>query len=120
MPNHRLDERPLSGSLAGSLNDRVWGAKWSLKKLRLDFTGGIGTCRAMADNPRSEFAELIAHLCLEAGRIMEDVSTTMAMRLPETTDGIDARITRVRQAGEDIATLAMAAEVLARRALAGT
>jgi hypothetical protein len=72
----------------------------------------------MADDPRSEFAELIARLCLEAGRIMEDESPTLAMRLPGTDDGIAARLTAVRQAGEDITSLALAAEVLARRATA--
>lgn len=69
----------------------------------------------MADDLRLEFAELIARLCLEAGRILEDVSPAMAMTLPETPDGIAARITAARQAGEDIASLALAAEVLARR-----
>lgn len=65
----------------------------------------------------AEQADLIAQLCLKAGRIMEDQSPNLALVLPETTEGIALRIAAVRRAGEDIAALAAAAEVIARRAI---
>jgi hypothetical protein len=60
--------------------------------------------------------QLIAALCLAAGQIMEDASVTCAQVLPDQGSRRSARIRRLRQAGEDIAALLAAAEVLDRRA----
>ena len=89
------------------------------EKLRLDFVGVVGTCPDMVDDSHSEFAVLVQRLCLEAGRIMEDESPTLAMSLPRSGDGIAARMACIRKAGEDIAALIGAAEVIARRAGTG-
>ena len=62
-----------------------------------------------------ECLNVIAGLCLEAGRIMENGSPELALTLPESTKRIAQRLTAARQAGEDIAALAAAAQVLLRR-----
>lgn len=46
---------------------------------------------------------------------MEDQSPALAMQLPSNVEDIAARLECLRKAGEDIATLATAAEVLFRR-----
>ena len=66
-------------------------------------------------DPNREHLDLIASLCLEAGRIMEDESPALALRLPGSTTLTAERVERARQAGEDIAALAAAAQVLLRR-----
>lgn len=63
--------------------------------------------------------ELLSQLCLEAGRIMEDASPELALRLPTNSRAIQDRLHRARSAGDDIATLIAAAEVLHRRYLEG-
>ena len=60
--------------------------------------------------------ELISGLCLEAGRIMENESPALALTLPMEAKQIADRLAAVHQAGEDIVSLAIAAEVLLRRA----
>ncbi|MDP3676490.1 MAG: hypothetical protein Q8R44_15560 [Novosphingobium sp.] len=69
----------------------------------------------MQPDPLHQHHELIASLCLEAGRIMEDESPALALTLPGSTTGIAVQLATARQAGEDIATLAAAAQVLLRR-----
>ena len=63
----------------------------------------------------SDVRELISALLLEAGRIMEDSSPDLALRLPLRPAAINQRLASARQAGHDIAQLAAAAEVLQRR-----
>ena len=62
------------------------------------------------DTPR-----LTLELLLEAGRIMEDVSPELALRLPLEGSLILKRLASARQAGEDVAQLVAAALVLQRR-----
>ena len=69
----------------------------------------------MPTTPTNEQLELIAGLCLEAGRIMEDESPALALALPFSTREVARRLANARQAGEDIAALAAAAQVLLRR-----
>lgn len=59
---------------------------------------------------------LIQLLCLEAGRIMEDDSVDLALTLPVAQSEVEPRLAATRQAGEDIAALAAAAQVIRRRA----
>ena len=73
-------------------------------------------CADMQIDPLHQNCELIASLCLEAGRIMEDDSVDLALTLPGAPSEVEARLAATRQAGEDIATLAAAAQVLWRRA----
>ena len=87
---------------------------WS-EKLRLDFAHEASMCRGMPTHAHHEHLDLIATLCLEAGRIMEDESPGFALKLPESTTKIIARLQCARQAGEDIAALVAAAQVLLRR-----
>ena len=63
----------------------------------------------------SDARELISALLLEAGRIMEDASPDLALRLPLRLEAINQRLASARQAGQDIAQLVAAAEVLQRR-----
>ena len=70
----------------------------------------------MPEDPSRDLLELVSGLCLEAGRIMENESPGLALTLPQASAEIAHCIAMARQAGEDIATLATAAEVLLRRA----
>lgn len=72
-------------------------------------------CARMPPHPSPEHLDLIAGLCLEAGRIMEDESPALALILPESAVSIAERVVRIRQAGEDIAALSAAAQVVLRR-----
>ena len=74
----------------------------------------------MSSNPPHEQLELISGLCLEAGRIMEDESPALALTLPVATQEVARRVANARQAGEDIAALAAAAQVLLRRGEPGS
>lgn len=67
-----------------------------------------------------EHLNLIAGLCLEAGRIMEDESPSLALTLPASTTLTAERLATAQQAGEDIAALAAAAQVLLRRGALGS
>ena len=69
----------------------------------------------MQSDPPQPHHELIASLCLEAGRIMEDDSPALALTLQESVVSIAERVAMIRQAGEDIAALAAAAQVVLRR-----
>ena len=87
------------------------------EKLRLDFADEVSMCPHMPPpDPNREHLDLMASLCLEAGRIMEDESPALALTLPESTTEIAVQLATARQAGEDIAALAAAAQVLLRRA----
>ena len=68
-----------------------------------------------AEDPNLDIQQLISELVLEAGRIMEDESPHLAMRLPLEPSLILERLTRVREAGHDVARLMVAAQVLQRR-----
>ena len=68
-----------------------------------------------AEDPNPDIHRLISELILEAGRIMEDVSPELALRLPFESGLILERLTGARQAGDDIAQLVAAAQVLQRR-----
>lgn len=59
--------------------------------------------------------DIIEHLCLEAGRMMEDASLELALGAPSARDEQTARLERLNQVAGDIAALAAAAEVLHRR-----
>jgi len=59
--------------------------------------------------------ELIASLYLEAGRIMEDASPELALRIPTEGKLLNKRLHDARLAGEDVLKLISAAEVLSRR-----
>ena len=74
----------------------------------------------MLPHPTRDCLDVIAGLCLEAGRIMEDGSPDMALTLPESTTKIAERLASARQAGEDITALAAAAQVLLRRSEPGS
>lgn len=65
----------------------------------------------------TEFAasDLITHLYLEAGRIMEDASVELALTLPGGQRQRADRIDRLQQAGTDMVALATAAQALHRR-----
>ena len=66
-------------------------------------------------DPPDAARELINFLCLEVGRIMEDASPELALRMPTDGKDIAGRLNRGRLAGEDIAQLIAAADVLRRR-----
>ena len=85
------------------------------RKIRLDFAREPSMCTDVHLDPPHRRHEVIASLCLEAGRIMEDESTDLALTLPASAASIAARLATARQAGEDIAALAAAAQVLLRR-----
>jgi hypothetical protein len=88
-------------------------------KLRLDFPPLSSIRRRMDDDgPASpDPLELIAHLCLEAGRIMEDTSCELALVLPLDDSAIGARLKMARDAADDILALIAAAQAVYRRQL---
>ena len=67
------------------------------------------------EHPPPDMRELIAHLCLEAGRIMEDTSCELALALPTDASAVDTLLRTVRVAADDIQDLIAAAQVLQRR-----
>ena len=71
----------------------------------------------MPAEPDPANSELIARLCLEAGRIMEDTSVELALILPSDLDERTARLARLQIASPDIQALAAAAMTLHRRCL---
>ena len=70
----------------------------------------------MPEDHSRDLLELVSGLCLDAGRIMENESPALALTLPPESADIAHRLAAVRQAGDDIASLATAADVLLRRA----
>jgi len=86
------------------------------EKLRIDFLSNSSIHPCMDENLASpDLRELIAHLCLEAGRIMEDTSCELALALPTDASAVDTRLGMVRVAADDIQFLIAAAQVLQRR-----
>jgi hypothetical protein len=85
------------------------------EKLRIDFHACLHMVRAMPGDFDFSARDLITHLCLEAGRIMEDTSVELALTLPEGQQQRADRLGRLHQAGTDIVALAAAAQALHRR-----
>ena len=67
------------------------------------------------DGASLDIHRLTLELLLEAGRIMEDVSPKLALRLPLASSLILERLTGAGQAGNGIAQPVAAAQVLQRR-----
>ena len=65
--------------------------------------------------PSPDWPEIIAQLRLEAGRIMEDTSDDLAMRLSTKSAAAEALLRKEREAADDIQSLLAAAQVLHRR-----
>lgn len=109
-----LDEWQLPADYRDHSNGRLEGAKQTLAK-------AASRLRARCDHDQrvttgtSPLTDLIQHLSLEAGRLMEDFSPELALTLPAAQDDRACYLNRVRQAADDIAALAAAAEVLNRR-----
>lgn len=59
---------------------------------------------------------LVQHLCLEAGRLMENTSVHLAHVLPADSDKRVVHLLRIQRAAADISSLMSAAESLNRRA----
>lgn len=59
---------------------------------------------------------LIQHLCLEAGRLMENTSAQLAQALPAGPVERAAQMLRIQQASDDISSLVDAASALDRLA----
>lgn len=59
---------------------------------------------------------LVQHLCLEAGRLMEDASVHLAHELPTDPDERVVHLLRIQQAAADISSLMSAAQALNSRA----
>ena len=72
-------------------------------------------CAPMPQLPPCPNQDLVAGLCLEAGGIMEDESVALALTLPTSATSIAKRLEAARTAGDDIAALIAAAQVLLRR-----
>ena len=68
-----------------------------------------------SESPDLDIQRLTSELLLEAGRIMEDVSPRLALRLPIESALLLELLTCARGAGEDIVQLVSAAQVLQRR-----
>lgn len=66
------------------------------------------------DTPAHCNHALIQALCLEAGRIMEDVSADMALILPDQECLIRARVGQLYDAAEAVLALTNAARALVR------
>lgn len=69
------------------------------------------------DAPLPDWHEIIAQLCLEAGRLMEYTSDELARSLPTDNNAIDQRLRTAREAADDSAALITAAQTLGRRCL---
>lgn len=64
---------------------------------------------------RNDQLELIERLCLEAGRIMENMSPSLARAIPSDDVEIATRLDELAQAADDLAAISQAAQVLQRR-----
>jgi hypothetical protein len=69
----------------------------------------------MTTEDRSDHVNLISALLLEAGRIMEDTSPELALKLPEDPEGASARIVALETAAHHLVALAAAARALLRQ-----
>jgi hypothetical protein len=61
---------------------------------------------------RAQQLELIQRLLLEAGRIMEDISPELALKLPESAADVGKRIEQLSRNASVLSILAMAADGL--------
>lgn len=68
----------------------------------------------MAERYRSGDFDLVQHLLLEAGRLMEDAAPALALARPDNPLTQEARIERVVQLSDDLRSLALAARALHR------
>jgi hypothetical protein len=66
------------------------------------------------DRSSPDSHEIIGHLCLEAGRLMEDTSVELARALPADASALAGRLSRTRSAAQDSLWLLLAAQVLQR------
>jgi len=64
---------------------------------------------------RDDQLELIERLCLEAGRITENVSPYLAMAIPEGEVELVTHLDRLAQAADDLTAISRAAKALQRR-----
>lgn len=73
----------------------------------------------MRDLDRSDSLDLVQHLLLEAGRLMEDAAPDLALARPDNPLVQKARIERLAQLSEDLQSLAQAAQALHWRSPGG-
>ena len=67
-----------------------------------------------SDHTPSDRLELIQLLMLEAGRIMEDISPLLALRLPQDADELTHHVDELHKVSDEIAAFARTAELLSR------
>lgn len=72
----------------------------------------------MATDPAFSTNDLIQHLCLEAGRFMEDASVELAVSLPASPEERSPSLDRLQRVAADISALAAAAQALHRGEIA--
>lgn len=84
------------------------------KKLRVDFGNKSRLTGAMEIGQQR--LDLIQGLLLEAGRIMEDGSSELALTLPDSPGDVTARVRQLANDATTLAALAKAAEVLLQQA----
>lgn len=70
----------------------------------------------MTKRDGSDTPDLVQHLLLEAGRLMEDAAPDLALARPDDPLAQEARIERVVQLSGNLRSLAQAALVLHREA----
>lgn len=91
------------------------------EKLDIDFQA---PCRIVSGMPAKAPIEinrdLIQALCLEAGRIMENVSADMALVIPQQLDLLVAHVDELHRSAENISALANAAQALVQVAISAT
>lgn len=63
----------------------------------------------------NERLDLIRLMMLEAGRIMEETGSTLALTYPDNRTARDERLQLLRSASDEISALAHAADALNRR-----
>ena len=61
--------------------------------------------------------QIIEHLCLAAGQLMEDNSIAAALSMPTASEERQLRVQQLQVAGRDIHFLVGAAEVMLRRGM---
>lgn len=68
----------------------------------------------MRSEEQTDRLRLIGALLLEGGRLMEDTSPEVAIKLPETAEGILARIAILEAAAHNLLALSAGARALLR------
>ncbi len=113
---YREPRRRLTGDSRDGSDVAKEGANLAVRKAASRLRADMRHARRMdAEGPNLDIHRLISELILEAGRIMEDVSPDLALQLPLESGLIFERLTSAREAGDDIAQLVAAAQVLQRR-----